>query len=190
MANISVTDITSFKDNNLISINDGVNKGDVFATVVNNHKWYIACEVDENDIRNIERGRPITIHIGDEMILGSLYDFHKGEDEKFLGIFEVENENFDFTKQRKHKFNLEYNSVSGIIVPKKSVVENEGVLGVFTINQVGTAHFKELKDIKGEDENNYIISFDPDSSTRQENINLYDEVIIAPRNIKSGQRVR
>lgn len=190
MANISVTDITSFKDNNLISINDGVNKGDIFATVVNNHKWYIACEVDENDIRNIERGRPITIHIGDEMILGSLYDFHKGEDEKFLGIFEVENENFDFTKQRKHKFNLEYSFVSGIIVPKDSIVENEGVLGVFTINQVGTALFKELKDVKGEDEKNYIISFNPDSPTSQENINLYDEVIIAPRNIKSGQRVR
>jgi len=94
---LSVTKINKFQDKNLVSESESVNQGDVIASIINNHVWYLATEVTPEDIKVIERGKAVEIIIDKETIKAKLEDFYKGEDEKFVGLFSIEDENFDFT---------------------------------------------------------------------------------------------
>ncbi len=190
MDKLSVTKINKFQDKNTIYQSEDVKEGDVIASVINNHIWYIATEVTPEDIKVIEREKPIEIIIENQSVTGRMEEFYKGEDEKFVGLFRIENENYDFTKARRHKAQIIYKKPSGLLVPKDTVVNYEGEKGVFTVNEVGNALFKSMDNINGENESYYVLRYDPYAIRSSENINLYDELIVSPKNIKNGQRVR
>src|SRR5690606_11470765 len=97
--NLSVNDITSFKDINNIQKKEQANQSEVVGTIVNNHIWYFACEVTADDIKLIEREKPISVYIDDMKITAVLEEFYKGSDQKFVGIFRSSDEGFDFTKE-------------------------------------------------------------------------------------------
>lgn len=188
--NLSVNDITSFKDINNIQKKEQANQSEVVGTIVNNHIWYFACEVTADDIKLIEREKPISVYIDDMKITAVLEEFYKGSDQKFVGIFRSSDEGFDFTKKRKHTIEIEYKNPKGLLVPKQAVVSKDGKKGIFTVNEVGVAVFKELKDIRGENEEHFILGYDPQMAKSSENIGLYDEAILSVKGIKDGQRVR
>ena len=152
--------------------------------------WYLATEVTPEDIKVIERGKAVEIIIDKETIKAKLEDFYKGEDEKFVGLFSIEDENFDFTKKRKYKAQICYENPSGLLIPKETVTNYENKKGVFIVNEVGSAVFKPIDTIAGENEKYYVLRYDPNALQNSENINLYDELIVSPKNIKDGQRVR
>ena len=187
---LSVTKINKFQDKNLVSESESVNQGDVIASIINNHMWYLATEVTPEDIKVIERGKAVEIIIDKETIKAKLEDFYKGEDEKFVGLFSIEDENFDFTKKRKYKAQICYENPSGLLIPKETVTNYENKKGVFIVNEVGSAVFKPIDTIAGENEKYYVLRYDPNALQNSENINLYDELIVSPKNIKDGQRVR
>ncbi len=187
---LSVTKINGFQDKNLLSENETVSSGDVIATIINNHVWYMATEITPEDIKIIERGKTVEIIIDNEIIKGRLDDFYKGEDEKFVGLFRIEDENFDFTKKRKYKVQIRYKHPSGLLIPKNTVTDYEDKKGIFTVTEIGSAAFKPIENILGENEKYYVIRYDPNALPSSENINLYDELIVSPKNIKDGQRVR
>ena len=187
---LSVTKINQFKDKNLVSKSENVNQDDIIASVINNHIWYIATEITPKDIKVIERGKEVEIIIEKESIKAKLEDFYKGEDEKFIGYFRIEDENYDFTRERKHEAQICYENPSGLMLPKETIVTYEGKKGIFVVNEVGYAVFKELENDLGENKDYLILRYDPNAPQDSSKINLYDELIISPNNIKDGQRVR
>lgn len=187
---LSVAKIKQFKDENFVTNVENVKQGDVIASVINNHTWYIATQITPEDIKVIERGKQVEIIIEKESINAKLEDFYKGEDGKFIGYFRIEDENFDFTRERKHEANICYENPNGLKVPKETVITYEGSKGVFVVNEVGIAVFKKLDDILGENEDYLIVKYNPNAVPDLNKINLYDELIKSPKNIKDGQRVR
>ena len=76
------------------------------------------------------------------------------------------------------------------MIPKETITNKENKKGVFIVNEVGSAVFKPIDTIAGENEKYYVLRYDPNALQNSENINLYDELIVSPKNIKDGQRVR
>ena len=188
--NLSVSDITSFKDINNVQKKEQANQNEIIGTIVNNHTWYFACEVTADDIKLIEREKPLNVYIDDIKITAVLEEFYKGSDQKFVGIFRSSDEGFDFTKKRKHTIEIEYKNPKGLLVPKQALVSKDGKKGIFTVNEVGVAVFKEFTDLRGENEEYFILGYDPQMAKSTEVIGLYDEAILSVKGIKDGQRVR
>lgn len=188
--NLSVKDIQSFRDTGRKMRKEQVKSDEIVAGVVGNHQWYFITEVQREDIEKIDRGKLMRCFIEGEEISAKLEDFFKGNDGKFVGIFRVENENYDFTEARKHQIQIEYKHSFGLMIKKESVTTYQGKRGIFVVNEVGLAEFKEIKEILGENEEYCTIAYHIDALKQPLVIGLYDEVIIDPTGIKQGDKIR
>lgn len=190
LADLTVTDVEKFRDRNRISYREQVQEGEVVATVVDNHLWYFITEIEKEDIQKIDRGRALRCHIDSETVYAVLRSFDKGKDGRFLALFQVANENYDFTGVRRHEVKIEYNRVVGLKIRKDSTVERDGKRGIFVVNEVGVARFKEILEVLGEDEEHIAVAYDPYRPRKDSEISLYDEVIEDPEEVDEGQRIR
>ena len=66
----------------------------------------------------------------------------------------------------------------------------EGKRGVYVVDEVGIASFKAINDILLSDDSNSIVSFSYDDFMDKSKLKLYDEVVLSPKNIKNGQKVK
>lgn len=190
ISKLTVKDIDDFTDQNRIERRDRIREGDIIGTVVGNHRWYFICEVTKEDIQKIERGKSLRCFMGEETIQVVLEDFFKGADGKFIGIFQVENENVDFTGKRKQEAKIEYKRSHGLMVKKNSVTTYKEKRGIFVVNEVGVAEFRELPEVFGENEDYYSIAYNPEIFQKTKGINLYEEIVSYPEGVREGQSVR
>lgn len=187
---LKVSDIENFEDKNRIEKKDKVRSGDVVATIVGNHRWYFITEVTKEDIERIERGKPLRCTIDGEVVRATLDDFYKDREGRFVGIFSVAAENYDFTAKRRNKVRIEYKHSTGLMIRKDSVIQQEGRKGIFVVNEVGLAVFKEIQAFLGENEEYYTIAYDLNAPKKDKTINLYDEIVSDPKGVKERQRIR
>lgn len=187
---LKVSDIEKFEDQNKISKKDKVNSGDVVATVIGNHRWYFITEVTKEDIQRIERGKVLRCMIEGETVHAVLDDFYKDEEGRFVGIFQVASENYDFTGKRRSQAKIEYKRSLGLMIQKDSVTQYEGTQGIFVVDEVGVARFRKIEEFLGENEEYYNIGYDLNAPKQDALINLYDEIVSDPEGIKEGQRIR
>lgn len=187
---LRVSDIEHFEDKNQITKKDKVRSGDVVATIVGNHRWYFITEVTKEDIKRVERGKLLRCTIDGEVFRAELDDFYKDREGRFVGIFSVAAENYDFTGRRRNTVKIEYKRSIGLMIRKDSVVQQENRKGIFVVDEVGVATFKEIKEFLGENEDYYTIAYDLNAPKKEKAINLYDEIVSDPKGIKEGQRIR
>lgn len=184
-------------NNKPISIQNGdsVNAGEPIFKIVDNFEWYIVLKIENlKDINSYEEGDSIFISskdIGEEFkgtiikinkngskgtILAKFNTgFHKIYDKRFL--------NLDIIKY-KH---------DGFKIPKKSIVEKDGVKGVYIKDISGIIKFKPIELIKEEDKFAYVGSGDSNNNIVLEGkdnpiktITIFDEILINTKNIKEG----
>jgi hypothetical protein len=167
-----------------------VKNGDILGYIVDNHNYYIATSVDKMDVEAIKRDVPLDISIDDITFNIYFYDFYKDADGKFVGLFKAESEDFDFLKIRKANADIVYNSAKGMLIPNSAIVDVEGKRGVYVVDEVGIASFKAINDILLSDDSNSIVSFSYDDFMDKSKLKLYDEVVLSPKNIKNGQKVK
>ena len=83
-----------------------------------------------------------------------------------------------------------YSYAKGIIIPNDSIIESNGKKGVYVVDEVGVAKFSKIGDILLSDDKNTIVRFSYDDFEEPSKMQLYDEIILSPKNIKDGQKVR
>ena len=190
MKNLTVKDL-NLANNNVSKIEKtSVKKDELIGYIVDNHNYYMAVEIEKTDIEAIKRDVKLGISIGDVSLNAYFYDFYKDADGKFVGLFKVESEDFDFLKNRKENVTIVYNQAKGILIPNSAIIDNGEKKGVYVVNEVGIAKFVELDNILLSDDKNTIIQFSYDDFNDSSKIKLYDEVILSPQNIKDGQKVK
>lgn len=167
-----------------------VKAGDVLCYIVENHGYYIACELDSKDTQIIKRDKKLTIRIDGVDLPAYFYDFYKDSDGRFVGLFYVESDEYNFLANRKRHIEVIYQSETGILIPNNSILEYNGRTGVFVIDAVGIARFKELDNIVTSNEEYSLIYFDYNQIKNSKTINLYDEVILTTEGIEEGRRIR
>lgn len=187
---ITVDDINS-TSNNVKEINGNfVKKEDLIGYVVDNRYYYLATEIEKSDIESIRRDVKLSVISGDITFNAYFYDFYKDTNGKFVGLFKVESEDYDFLKRRKDNVKIIYSYAKGIIIPNDSIIESNGKKGVYVVDEVGVAKFSKIGDILLSDDKNTIVRFSYDDFEEPSKMQLYDEIILSPKNIKDGQKVR
>lgn len=188
--NISVSDISSAKNNVTKLENQNVKTNDIIGYIVDNHNYYMATQIQKEDIENIKRDVALGIMIGDVSFNAYFSDFYKDKNGKFVGLFKVESEDFDFLKNRKENVDIVFNKAKGILIPNTAITDLDGKKGVYVVDSIGVAKFCPLDNVLLSDEKYTVVQFSYDDIADENKIKLYDEVVISPTNIKSGQKVK
>lgn len=190
LKNLSVTMLDKIQNAANIDYSATIQKGEPVAVIAENFKWYLVGEITKEDIDYIVSEAPIYIEIEDKRVLAYLENFYKGSDGKFVGYFRVEDEIFKFYEKRKYDANIIFQSSDGLAIPLSAVTEYEGKTGVFVVERTGVARFKETPDIAARDQKFAGIPYDSYMVRDVNKVNLYDEVVLNPENVREGQRVK
>lgn len=165
-------------------------QGDVVGYVVNNHYYYMATDIEAIDVDAVKRDTRLDIIVQDKTVNAYFYDFYKDKNGEFIGFFKVESEDYDYLKNRKDKAKIVYQTANGLIIPNCAIVEKDGEKGVYKVDKTGTAVYVELDGIIASDEENTAINYSFDSLGDKSKIGLYDDIILTPKNVEDGQKVR
>ncbi|MGB5823128.1 MAG: HlyD family efflux transporter periplasmic adaptor subunit [Proteocatella sp.] len=187
---LSVSDIKKIKDRPPVDYSIPKIKGDALGRIVDNYKWYLACEITKEDIEYIQSEKPVYIYIEDKKIKAYLEDFYKGKDKKFVGYFRVEDENFKFYEKRKYMAGIEYQYLKGLKIPISALVEKNQKMGVYVVDRTGTAIFKEIPKVESKNNEFFAIPYEATYKKDLTKVNLYDEIIINPKNVIEGRKVK
>ncbi|WFD09130.1 HlyD family efflux transporter periplasmic adaptor subunit [Tepidibacter hydrothermalis] len=174
----------------MIKKNDEVEVGEAIGKIINNHLWYIAVVLDEKEASHLKIGANVKVEKNEQMFNASVKNLYKDENNKNILVLEVDEEKVDFYNERICDFNIIYRKVSGIKIPKNAVVTIGGKKGVYILSETGNSVFKELKSILGENNEYIVLDYLDIKKNRIDTIDLYDELIINPKNIKEGQKIR
>ena len=165
--------------------------------VIDNFEWYTILKID--DFKEID-----LYEEGDTIFLGN-----KKLDEEFKGkIVKIDKEgskgiilckfNSGFDKiydERFVNFDIIRYKYKGYKIPTKSIVEKDGIKGVYIKDISGIIKFKPVEIIKEEDkftyvnsgENNFIVINGEDKPIKT--ITIFDEIILNTKGIKEGMIV-
>lgn len=190
MKNITVKDLKNANPR-LVKIDQTkVNQGDLIAYIVGNHYYYMATDIGPEDIEAIKRDTKLDIIVQDMVINAYFYDFYKDKNGEFIGFFKVESDDYDYLKNRKDKAKIIYSTAKGLLIPNDAIVDDNGEKGVYKVDKTGTANFVKLDNILLSDEQNTVISYSFDAANSPTNLSLYDDIILTPKNVKDGQKVK
>ena len=187
---LSVEDILKAQNHNMIQKKEIYQKADIVLNVVDRNLYYIAFELTSDDLLKIKRGQKYKAYIGKEELEIELYDFYKDKDLKFVGIFSSNSDIKSILESRTVNLKIRSFHEKGLEIPLEAIVNYEGKKGVYIIDTVGIAKFKEIKNVLAQNSEFLLIS---NSSYLQETnspINVNDEIILSPRNIKHLDIVR
>lgn len=188
--NLTVSKLNKAQNAPSIDYSQVIKKGEPVAVVSENFKWYLACEVNEEDIEHIPSEKMIYIEIEDKRFTASLEDFYKGEDGKFVGYFRVEDERFAFFDKRKYDAKLIFQSSDGLAIPISAYTEYEGQFGVFIVERTGVVRFEPIAELAAKNEKFVGLVYDSSNQKDGVGIGLYDEVVTNPKGMKAGDRIR
>lgn len=174
----------------MIKKNDEVKVGEPIGKIINNHIWYIAAVLDEKETSHLKIGKDINVSKDGQIFNASIKNLYKDENNKNILLLEVDEEKVDFYDERVCDFNIIYRKVSGIKVPKNAIVTIKEQRGVYILSETGSAVFKGIKSILGENDEYIVLDYLDIKKNRIDTIDLYDELIINPKNIKEGQKIR
>lgn len=183
--------LSDIKNNgNIIEKKEIVQVGDEIAKIVNNHTWYIATILDKDEKDKFKINKSVKIIKDKEVFVGTPIYIYKDKFGKYIGVFEVNEEKEGFYTNRKCNIKIIYKQLNGIKITKDAIITRNGKRGVFVLSETGNATFKELKSILGENNKYVVLNYRDIKKNKINTVDLYDELILNPENIKEGQKVR
>ncbi len=169
-------------ENNYKKINkkNKVKKGEPIVRVINNLKQYAAISCDEKEVKKFKEGQRIILSNDIEKINTNVYDIYKDE-KKYVIILEISEQNIEIYDTRVEEFDIIYELIEGLKIPKESIVTVDGKKGVYVISEIGNSQFVELKGNMHESEEYIIIDYYKNDIEGVKSIGIYDEIIKNPK---------
>lgn len=186
---VGLRDIKNLTNRNFIKESDLV-QADILLNIVNNHIFFIAFEISPEDMLKIQRGNTYKVFTDVDEFNISLDEFHEDKDGNFIGIFRSTDDSLSFLENRTVDAKIRTNYSKGIGIPKEALVTLDEKKGIFIVDLVGIARFREIKNVLDEDEDFLVISKSHFGQDVLFPLNINDEVIMNPKNIKHLDIVR
>ena len=187
------------EDSNLNSFSEKAQGERPIIRIIENYKWSIVVEINSEQAEKIGKGKNVQIRILDQnkelkAIVRNVID----EEDKKIIIFDLDEFIDDFYNIRAIEVEIILSQYEGAMVPNSSIIEKEGVKGVYTLDVNGIPDFKPVKVLTSNEQ--YSILYDgffeqkseeaQDEVERIKTINLYDEIVMNGDKIKEGKRIR
>lgn len=153
--------------------------GDIIFKIIDNKQWFLVFWMEEDEAASFEEGSSVKAAFDDlDPVAMKVYSKTK-QGEKYQLILSCNRSYEDFDRYRIKDCRLITSSYSGIILETGSIVEEDGVKGVYVINKLGKSVFTPvsiLSSYKGKTvvEKNYYY----DSEGQYvETVESYDEIL-------------
>ncbi|HZJ76489.1 MAG TPA: HlyD family efflux transporter periplasmic adaptor subunit, partial [Oscillospiraceae bacterium] len=170
--------------------------------IIENYKWSIVVEIESEQGEKIGKGKNIQIRVIDQNkeLKATVRNVIDEEDKKIV-IFDLDEFIDDFYNIRAIAIEIILSQYEGAMVPNSSIIEKEGVKGVYTLDVNGIPNFKPIKILTSNEEYSVLYDgfFEQKSKGNQEDqdkvekiktINLYDEIVMNGDKVKEGKRIR
>jgi len=199
--NIEKIDSFKFGDYNIVNLEENITKkekldiDDPVVKVVDNFKWYIMINLENIKLEN---NNFISIRVVDnnEIIKGKIIKKQINNTDTFL-IIEGDKYFYDFFNERYLDVEIILDKYNGIKIKNNSIIEKEGIQGVYVIGASKIVKFYPIR-IIGQNEEisiideglKYTLNSRGQVSLNDENyytVKLYDKVISNPKEVKEGQ---
>lgn len=172
------------KTGQLIATNDECGK------IIESSKCYIATISSSESAKNSEIGKNVQIRLSNNKIIDAKISYISQEsDEETLIILEIDKQISELANYRKISFDLIWWSSTGLKVPNKAIIEEDGLNYVIR-NRAGYLD-KILVEVKRKNDKYSIVSnydtddlkelgFSNSEITSMKKISIYDELILNP----------
>ena len=183
---------------NAIKVDNGnlVKAGDPILKIMDNFNWYLLVSFDNwKDISTLKKGDNVYIRINkkDEKIKGNIIRI---ENKNNKGLIVIQSNSYfhDYYLNRYVNVDIIKKRYEGLKIPTESVVEKEGIKGVYIKDISGIIKFRPIK-ILGQNEE-YTIADKGDknsyiklegSDEKKKTLRLFDELLLNGNNVKEGQ---
>ena len=123
------------------AVSGNAQSGDVVFKIIDNSNWYLICWMNEDKASIFETGRNVSVRIDEnnELPMTVKSISKQGEDRQI--IFSCNRTYKDFDMYRIKKCEIIASSYSGIILNSDSIVEKDGVKGVYVVDKFDNENF-------------------------------------------------
>lgn len=175
--NINYDEISAFSFEETSLVRDSVNAKDKLFKIVDNANYFIAAIVSNDEIDTYKNVQSISAVINGKTLKGEVYDVFTNK-ENAVAIIQLR-EGFDgFFNKRLITCSIVRENYRGLKIAMTSIVNNEGVIGVYVVGKERKISFVPVK-ILGYDETFAIVY----------NEQFYDAALGVVRSIKVNQEV-
>lgn len=174
-----------------------VKYGEPVFKIIDNFAWYVMTEVDGKDADKLKEGKTIFVRINDndKKIIARIVKLIKEKD-KCLIILKFTDYLHEHYKERYIDLHIIKNTYDGLIVPNKSIIEKEGIKGVYIKDISGIVKFRPVKILTSDGENTIVSEGEGNSRQIEINVNgtklkigtiqMFDEVFTNGNKLKEG----
>ncbi len=128
-----------------------IQPGDPIFKIIDNSKWFLVCWLGEEDAEQFEEGYTVKAAFGaGEAVAMNVYSKTK-QGEKYQIVLSCNRSYEDFDRYRIADCRLITSSRSGIILETDSIVEKDGVKGVYVVNKLGKSVFTPVSILSSHD---------------------------------------
>ena len=188
LENITKLDIENENNdyNTIDSDSNSIKDGNVILRVINNYELYVVTYINEEESKYFKESQSVILRSDDDEIEAEVYKIKK-ENENYMAIFKINNQNIGIYDTRVKEFDIIYKQIEGLKIPKSAVKKIDNKDGVYVINEERKeTNFVELKGILYEDDNYIYIDYYKNKVNGINTVDLYDKIILKPNimNIK------
>lgn len=179
----------------LIENHMDVDYGEPIFKVIDNFEWYMVVKIDNiKDIDSYEIGD--SINISADKVEGEIKGYIRNinrEGNKGTVLCNFNTDFQDYYDKRLIDVNIIKYKYEGFKIPSKSIVEKDGIKGVYIKDISGIIKFKPIEILKEEDKFTYINRGDKNNKIKvkgsdklAKTVTIYDEILQNTKNIKEG----
>lgn len=160
--------------------------------IVDNFEWYIASVIPKGLLTKDDIGKTILVRfkdINNTVVSGTLKHFDEGNENGSLIVVRTDEQLKDFQRIRTAAVEIITKHEEGLIIPKKCIVEKEGIKGIF-IERSGMVRFVPVKISISDEKEVLVNNLDKDDkgySSKNYVLKPFDRVITTVNKVKENQ---
>ncbi len=183
------SEILDSLDNNFVQINSESHKIDsaeIVLRIIDPNEVYI-CIFQDKDKNIFKEGQSVKIVINDQEISTKIDKIYEKNNE-YTAVIKIMEQNTSIYNTRVQEFDIIYKNIKGFKVPAESVVKENNNLGVYVINEENNMpEFVNLGKNYYKDAKYYYVDYNKNKD--ENNLNLYDRILLYPNFINKNIKV-
>ena len=158
----------------------------IYGRIINNFEAQIIAVVDSNDAEGLKEGSTYGISLSEKAshTIPATVETLKTDKKQTLIVFNIMRNVEDFLSERKFEFYIVKSGFKGLSVPTEAIFEENGENMVWVIKD--SIIKKKKVDILGKGDGFTLVK---ENNSNENNLLLYDSVIVSSKNISEGMIV-
>lgn len=171
----------------VVENNKKIKSETVIFRMINNNEIYLAYESNDNELYNV--GNNVKIKFENKELYGQIFNIYEKEG-YFITIIKITQQNNGIYDTRVGEFDIIYNQIECLKIPKKSIITRQNERGVFVVNEeTKRPYFKAIKGISHEDEEYIYVDFRDNQKKGINTVKMHDRIILKPNFINEKIKI-